>query len=301
MQEGVIMVLKGLDVGYSYTKDNSGNIFKTAYSQYDNSLSGSKHINIDGENYYVGEGITTTDYNKSTSTINKVCTLYNLAATNNGNLDYILSVGLPVQQYTEKNREFLKDTIMSYSNCLVQYESRKFKFNIKNVIVNPQGIAAIFTTENELYGQYIVIDVGGGTIDVSLLEFENSSSKIVKRSTYYKGIKTLFDPVIGAINNTYELKLEPSYAEKFLQGYPLTVNGEKADLKFITPILRAYIDDIVTTIKINYPVNTARIMLCGGGSILIYNPILKQFPNAELMRNSQFANAIGYYIIARGR
>lgn len=40
--KGVSMLVKGLDVGYSHTKDNMGRIFRSAYSTSDASVVGSK-------------------------------------------------------------------------------------------------------------------------------------------------------------------------------------------------------------------------------------------------------------------
>lgn len=301
MKESVKMITKGIDVGYGYTKDNNGVIFKSAYSLVDKSLNNSNGIIIDGVTYYMGYGNYTTDQNKSNSTINKVCTIYDLVLNSENTLDndYVISVGLPISQY-KTQKISLEKSILDYNKSEVYYRGNKFKFNIRKVIVSPQSAASIYNIP-DLSGEYVVIDIGGGTIDSCLLEFENRTSKIIHYSTTYDGIKTLFSSVIDAINNKYELKLDNEYAEKILLKGKLQVEGKDVDLTFLSPILQEYIDKIVQNIKINYPIKTSKIILVGGGAILTHNQIKKHIPYVELIKESQFANARGYYLIAKSR
>lgn len=295
------MVIKGIDVGYQYTKDNDGNIFKSAYSKHSNSYLKETNLVIDGEKYYVGYGHSTTDYNKSNSTINKVCTLYSIASTQKTyDIDYIISVGLPISQYSTQ-KENLEKSILDYNNSDVYFNGRKMYFNIKKVFVSPQGLSSIYAYKNlnEMLGEYTIIDIGGGTIDSCLVEFDNCKSEVQKYNTYYKGIKTLFDEIIETINNKFELRLGIDKAEKILMTGRLEIEGTPADLNFLKPLLQDYIDGIVENIKINYPVKTSKILLCGGGSKLTYNQLKKHLKNVDLIEDSQFSNAKGYYNIAR--
>ena len=293
------MVIKGIDVGYQYTKDNNHRIFKSAYSLVDNSLSNSKQIIIDGVTYYVGSGIETTDADKTQSTINMVCTLYNMASASTVDSDYIISVGLPVGQY-KAQREELKEAIYEYNSKVVHYKGHRFNYRIRNVTVSPQGVAAVYNII-ELQGRYIIVDIGGGTIDTCLLEFTKFDSRISKHETYYKGIKTLYNAIITEVNNKYKLKLDMEYAETILNTGTLIVDGEREDLSFLKHIVQNYIDGIVEYLNINYPIRTTPIYLCGGGSILTFDALKRRLPHVLLMENSQFANANGYYKIAKAR
>ena len=45
-------MIKGLDHGYMYTKDNDLNIFKSAFTTEDKAISGAIPITIDGKQHY---------------------------------------------------------------------------------------------------------------------------------------------------------------------------------------------------------------------------------------------------------
>ena len=93
-------MIKGLDNGYVYTKDNEKNIFPSAFSTEDKVVSNAIPITIDNKQYYTGIGKSTVELDKTNLEITKVCTLTNLAMSNDK--EFYLVVGLPVGQYKEQ-------------------------------------------------------------------------------------------------------------------------------------------------------------------------------------------------------
>lgn len=286
------MLIKGLDVGYSHTKDNNGRIFRSAYSTNDTSVVGSKKLTIDGKNYYIGSGKMTSEVDKTNTELNKVCTIYNIIMSDAKDLCVV--AGLPIGQY-EEQKVRLKESILGYNKCVVSYDNRPCSFKIHDVIVSPQGVSSLYTLK-ELLGEYIVIDIGGLTIDPCLVEFTATSSQILKSDTWYKGMRTLYSSIIEIVNNRYGLKLDNSYAEKILL-MGLKVRGVQQDLSFLKPLLQDYIDILVEEIKLKYPTETTPMYLVGGGTDLLYNAFRKRFQDVNKIVNPQFANAIGYYNI----
>jgi hypothetical protein len=286
-------MIKGLDIGYSHTKDNDGRIFKSAFSHEDCSVTGSRMILIDDKQYYVGNGVQTSDADKSDSEINKVCTLYDMYLS--GANDFKLCVGLPIAQYkTQRNK--LKETILSYNNSKIYVNGSQYKFKINDVFVTMQGIASLFTI-GKLLGEYIIIDIGGLTIDVSLVEFNDTTSRIIQSDTWYKGVRTLYSDIIGRINNKFSLKLDNSYGEKVIRSGFIRIDGKEESMDFLKPYLQSYIDEITEEIKLKYPYQTANIYLTGGGAIPMSNSFINRFHQTKLIANPQFSNAIGYYLI----
>ena len=110
-------MIKGLDNGYLYTKDNEKNIFPSAFSVEDKVVSNVIPIVIDNKQYYTGIGKFTVELDKTNLEITKVCTLTNLAMSNDN--EFYLVVVLPVGQYKEQKDKF-KETILSYNHCLVE-------------------------------------------------------------------------------------------------------------------------------------------------------------------------------------
>ena len=286
-------MIKGLDNGYSHTKDNTGTIFRSAYTK--EAVSIGKKLVIDGVTYQVGSGAMTAEVDKTNSEINKVCTIYNLVLT--GAQDVILSVGLPVAQYTEQKKR-LRDAILGYNECTVYYDNKRVPIKINDVMVSPQGIAALYSTRTEFSGECIVIDIGGLTIDNSLIEFTQSGSKILVHDTWYNGMRTLYSDIIATVNNQFNLRLENIYAETIIkQGY-LKVKGIAYKLDFLKTILQNYIDQLYSEITLKYHTETTPIYLVGGGAQLLKDPFTRRFGDVTMIGNPQFANAIGYHNIA---
>lgn len=284
----------GLDVGYSHTKDSELHNFRSAYTR--DSVAIGKKLIIDGVNFQVGSGIMTSETDKTNAEINKVCTIYDLVCTNTQ--DVILSVGLPVAQYKVQKHK-LKQSIMEYNKCQVQYDNREYKVQIKDVLVNPQGISSLYSLEGtRMDGEIIVVDIGGLTIDTSLIEFSTLGSKILKYDTWFKGIRTLYSDIISETNNTYGTKLENIYAETILKNGFIKVKGNVYKLDYLKPILQNYIDQITEELKLKYPYETCPFYLTGGGAGLLANSFAKRFNDVNCINNGQYANAIGYERIA---
>lgn len=128
-------MIKGLDNGYLYTKDNEKNIFPSAFSTEDKVVSNAIPIIIDGKQYYTGIGKSTVELDKTNLEITKVCTLTNLAMSNDK--EFYLIVGLPVGQYKDQKDRF-KEIILNYNRCIIEYQNRNTQFYITydNIIVS---------------------------------------------------------------------------------------------------------------------------------------------------------------------
>ena len=285
---------KGLDVGYRATKDNEGRIFLSAYSYYDKTILGSKCLTIDGKDYYVGRGMQNSDMNKTNSEMNKVCTFYNLCLSGGG--VFQLCVGLPVAQY-QKQKQALKESILEYNHCKIEYNRVPISFMIKDVYVVMQGVASLYV-DPSLIGDFIVIDIGGWTVDTSLVRLGSTESSLETHDTWYKGIRTLHSSVIEKVNNEFELTLEPDYAEEILKNGYAIVDGKKEPVDFLKPFLQTYVNEMIDEIKLKYPWRSTNIVLVGGGALLMYGAFRKHFPNCLVMPDPQFSNAKGYYAIA---
>jgi plasmid segregation protein ParM len=284
-------MIKGLDHGYHYTKDNELRIFKSAFTRTDTSLSEQNKITIDGVDYYYGRGNTTANTDKIDSTINKVCTLANLSLTGSG--EYYLVVGLPIEQYASYKDKF-NQMIMSYNQSEVIFKGKQMNLQIKDITVFAQGAGVLFGYDLP-DGLYIVLDVGSYTINVVQIELINNIPHIVKFNTWYDGILTLYEKIVSETNRRYNTTLDLMDANRILSN-GLNVNGTKVDIKFIDVIKQDYLDNILTKFKFAYPSYiTIPILLGGGGGSLLQHMIENEFHNSILIPDSQFANAIGYY------
>jgi plasmid segregation protein ParM len=284
-------IIKGLDNGNNYTKDNELRIFKSAYSRINSNLSNDNKITINGVDYWYGQGNIVVDIDKFDSDINRVCTWANLAQSED--CEVLLVVGLPISQY-ETNKEKYYNTAMNYNNDEVVYKNKLVRTKIKDVTVFAQGAGVLFNYKIP-DGLYIIFDVGSYTINAVLVELVNGMPKIIKFNTWYDGILTFYESVVNNLNKIDGITLDFSDVEMIIK-YGYSVKGDKRNDELINLMEKEYLDNILTKLKLNYKsYATTPILLCGGGGELLQKMFEGYLNNAILMPDSQFANAIGYY------
>lgn len=281
----------GLDHGYYYTKDNLRNIFKSAYSRTNNTLTDKYKIVIDGETFYFGSGTPTADTDKSSSLVNKVGTLAIMSMRNAK--ESFLVVGLPITQYLTKKDKFA-ETIMQYNSCKVEYKDRIFTPNIKHVSVFAQGVGALFNIGLD-DGKYICFDIGSYTINVVLVQIKNGIPHIIKYDTWFDGILTLYNKIIKEVFDKCDNAIITTEDVEDVLTNGLNVKGEQIELTFLKPVIRDYLENIFAKFKPNYPFSIYPILFVGGGSVFLNNILASCFPNSMILPNAQFANAQGYY------
>lgn len=286
--------IKGIDNGYAFTKDNERRIFKSAYSLSDNVISGTNHIIIDGVHYFVGNGQMTCDVDKTNTTINKVCTVTNLAMS--GEKEYYIVAGLPIGSY-KTQKDVFRQSILKYNECDVRLgNGRKFGYIIKDAYIFPQGAAALYSSNFQ--GDCIIVDIGGLTIDVAYIEYNFGKPSISKSDTWFKGMRILYSSIIEHVNNRFKLRLETHQAEKILlEG--LSVKGVKQDMSFLQGTYADYINPILDELELKYPTDTVPVKLIGGGSVFLQNAFKRRFSVVDTIQDSQFSNALGYYNIGK--
>lgn len=286
------MKIKGLDNGYLYTKDNEERFFKSAITKDIIAMNGTNNIVINNIGYTVGSGLPIIKTNKINSEMNMVGTLYNLALT--GSDEYFLVVGLPIKQFAAQKYEF-REEILKYNKANVYYKDRYFKFEIKDVFVFPQGAAALISQPNLTDRDFIILDIGGLTVDIAHIELNNGSPIMHKSDTIFDGMQKLYTDIIFAVNNKFDMTLTPDEAEKILKNNKITVDGINQDISFLEPIKQVFLERTIRELKLNYSSRTTPIYVAGGGGISLYNTISNEFKNTFLIENSQFANAKGYH------
>jgi hypothetical protein len=285
-------MVKGLDNGYAFTKDNERRIFPSAFSYTDKMISGSRKIVIDGKDYYVGTGNMTAEVDKVGSELNKACTLLNLAMS--GAKEYYLVVGLPIGSYKAQCDKF-RETILSYNKSRVEFCDTEYKFTINDVLVFPQGAASVFTIGK--IDNCIIVDVGGLTIDVAYITCSNGFPQIQKHSTSYNGMRKLYTDIIGQINIKFGLRLDTFEAERILQN-GLVIKGVTQDLRFLQPKILEFIEPTIEELKLYYPTDTTPIYLSGGGGNYLFSGFERLLGTpVSVIKDAQFANALGYYTV----
>lgn len=295
-------MVMGIDIGYSFTKDSRKHIFPSKCTTIEpiitndiNNKVKENKISYNGTNYWIGVGEVNIELDKCNSLLNKLCIL-NCLYLNNVSKIKIVS-GLPITQFKTKKEE-LKSAIKSLNNSVYFVNGAKYTANVEDVFIFPQCVSTLYTMNNSISRNTIIIDIGSRTIDIAYIVTENNNPKIVQYSTYYDGMYSLYSKLTKEINSKYSLTLKSDNAESILIN-GLSIRGHSQDLTFLQNTMREHFNDVFNELLLNYPIDISDIYLCGGGSELIINAFKKRFPHCKLLNNAQFSNALGYEIIGR--
>jgi hypothetical protein len=184
----------------------------------------------------------------------------------------------------------------SYNKSKIIYHNTELNIKITDVTVYPQGAATVYTL-NRNAGKYIIVDIGAYTIDIALIEMINGLPTVIKYDTWFKGITTLHSKVAEAINNKFALSLDPQDVEQTLLDNSIIIDGKRTETSFLNTTIESYLEDIYYLLDLNYKSHITDIYLCGGGVSILYQSFKARYPQADLIKDAQFANANGYYQI----
>lgn len=283
------MAILGADIGHFYSKDSNLSIIESKVKRvkgfYD-TFNEHDILTIDSESYYLGEGIRDTNYRKVEKR-NLIILLFGLLALTTTDKFNEVVVGLPLGQYKE-DKEILKQLILSNRDKWIEINGEE-----KHIIIDDCEVAAegIYSVPGDYEG--IIVDIGGGTTDVCLLEKINDRRKVVNPISLPIGTIKLYQDFITKIDGKYGLDLLPDDAERIIrQG--LRIYGEEKEIEFALDVFKEYVELIISRIQSEYSIKTYDITLIGGGSKLLHNSLKKRIPNVRIVDNPMFSNAIGY-------
>lgn len=282
----------GIDKGSSYTKTDKGLCIRSTVKKYeDDILKENSFIEIDNKKYVVGEeGSFATNLMKSEQDNTKILVLSVIAMSVEEFAEVSIVLGLPIGQYS-KQKQNMKRLFSTWTNYKIKVNDKKKYIKIKDIEVFPEGAGAFYSQDD--YKSGLVVDVGGLSIDTAL--FENS--KLKKYSTYSMGIMKLYSKIANRINAEHDL----SYTEWDIPGVlksGLYIFGKQVELN-IQDLVKKHTDEILTRLELEYNIKALKVLLTGGGSILLEENIKNRIPQAIILDDPQFNNAKGFYNVGR--
>lgn len=275
-------MILGVDLGNYATKTSEGISFLSKVSKIGNILKNSIELQTNEGVFYIEEGEFDTEYRKVQKKYLKELFI-SAVALSTDDLENQVVVGLPLSQY-KQDKEILKELLTKERIHHILINGINKKIIIEDVEVYPEGLGSIGTSFDG-----IVIDIGGRTTDIA--EIENM--KVRNPFSIAIGTMNLYSDFIKVINDKYSLDLKPHDANRILKN-GLKVYGEQKDISFALEVFKQYVEMIVSELQINYSIKTHYIRLIGGGAALLAKAFLKRLPNAEIIENPFFANAIGF-------
>ena len=206
----------------------------------------------------------------------------------------LLAVGLPLTwlqaQKTEYREYLLRNPIVDFCFCGVDYH-----LEISDVIVFPQGFAAIADRIRNFTGVNIVADIGNGTMN--LLRIVNRRVEMTSLVTEACGVKDCSIAMRIALANQYSgASLHDSILEQVIRTGTAELDTDY--LQTLTAAARIYVEGLFRRFReYGYDGKTTRLYVTGGGGCLIQN--FGRYPPTLVTINSDLhANAKGYEMLA---
>lgn len=284
-QKGAQKIMNlGIDIGNYGTKTSTGIIFESKVSK-SSILTTNPICSLEGETYILGEGVFETEYRKVKKQ-NYLKLLFGAITLSSEDRFNNIVLGLPISQYKADKEELIGLVLTNSLEGSINHVERKIV--IEDIEVYPEAVGAV---EDDFEG--IVIDIGGRTTDCCLIIRSLDKRKIENPFSLSIGTLNLYSDFIKTINNKFGLDLRINDAARVLK-HGLKVNNNEIDIKDCMMVFKDFVENLINNIKVEYPLSTLDVRLVGGGSVVLATPLLKRLPQAQIINNSVFANAMAF-------
>lgn len=207
----------------------------------------------------------------------------------------ILAVGLPFRWYDAQKKEF-KDMLSKNKGLEFAFEGIKYDLELMDVKVYTQGTAALAPVINKLKEERyaVIVDIGGGTIDIIPMEFGRplrSECKIIQESTIY-----LLNSIREKINARFYEDIREDDIIDIITNCNNAANRKDEITIFIKSELEQFSSELIKKLE-EYGINVKRspIYFVGGGASIVKNFGVSD-DNFYFYDNIR-ANAAGYEVI----
>lgn len=300
----------GIDIGNSFTKTSEGIKFPSKVSKnYGKSYLNDAYSVVlnEKDKFLVGDplGVSFTSSNKYLQQEYIVTLLTAVALSGKkwkkDRLDVNIVLGCPVEVY-DYQKKSAKESAINLGPQSITIGDYSCVVNIEDVIVAPQS--AIVGTKPVEHFPILVLDFGGGTLDVSLWCINDNN---IPCKTYDKTLdKYGFDNVVDEfIRKLYLNGISSTYEEclKYLNNPIMnTVFGRIDYSEIKDEILKDYVKNIFKDLmKYNLPKFINTVYIIGGCSEVIKDYVVSEMQLQQdkvlVDENPQFSNANSYYQI----
>jgi plasmid segregation protein ParM len=216
-----------------------------------------------------------------------------------------VATGLPVDHM--RDAAAFKSALLGQH--IIRTDTAELVANISEVMVMPQGYGSIYamslTPNGEINRQHTyrrtgVCDVGTYTVDVALDddgEYIDAESGSVE-----SGVFTAQERIAEALERDYRQKMPFKIVEDVLRTGLFRASGERVDYReeveeALAPLRSATLNLLSEKWKAGTTVDV--VYLSGGGAELVLREVMSAYPQTQLVRNAQLANAQGYLNYAR--
>lgn len=217
-----------------------------------------------------------------------------------------LGINIPLSIYkNEIQKKAYQEFIQNVGEpiCL-KVNGKAFVFRIHQIHLLPEGLGFIYHhIEQFRHKSCLIIDVG--SLNVNYQIFTNLIPSFHHMITADLGVNLLRSKISDVLTSRYGTTVSDLDVQRLLQNDKyLYLNGEKQEDS--KAIVEKLIDNHVKEIfnharsrKISF--NNTEVHFVGGGSLLLKDDILREYPSAIIHSDAQFANVLSYLKILEAK
>ena len=253
---------------------------KTAHCSFPSGLAEYEHepytqknvLRYDGKYYVVGSGRQPLQQDKTVDENYYLLTLAAIAKE----LDYrgaerttevLLAAGLPLTSFGRDKKKFREYLLRDGKPVSFLYEGRDYAVTISDVMLFPQGYAAVLT-QTELLDEpsVIVADIGGWTVD--LMRLDNRIPNAATCRSLELGMIRCLDEISEQVRQIFGVSMTDAQIESVLRGGAIGADDR------VRAVIHAqagqYVRDLLSTImESGLDVRAMPTIFLGGGAALL--------------------------------
>lgn len=280
----------GIDIGVYSTKTSNDVIFRSAFNENTLFNIGNKSIlEYEGRKYQIGAGRFNAEIIKAHRDTLPLL-LYAISQSTQRD-DVKIVIGMP--KYQLDNDEYVDEVKHKFiGDFAFKVDGVNRKISILDVTIFPEGMGAYYTITKDLSGRDIIlIDIGGSTFNIIL--FKNN--EFIKADTLPFGSMNLLNDIREKVMQIHGGRHSIDDISNYLQRGKV---GKTSDtMEYRADLGQKYIDQLITLLQLDYPLQSAELYLSGGGVEVFDACIIKNLGDINLLRDYLFANAKGFKMI----
>ena len=218
--------------------------------------------------------------------------------TDAGNATVVLAAGLPLTSFGRDKNKFRRYLLRDGAPVSYKYEGKPYEVTIENVLLFPQGYAAVLMHQDMLAGEPSVIlaDIGGWTVDI--MRLDHSLPDASTRRSLELGMIRCLDETGEQVRRRLGLSLTAAQIETVLRNEPCGVDERAKGI--IRTEGRRYAQRLLSAIsESGLDARAMPVIFMGGGAAIVKRHVTPQDGLCRaIFLEDVCANALGYERLA---